>query len=58
MLVLSAVLVVDVAVVVSVSLALVGIPPGPKLVVAGVGEHAARDRAESAVVRTFMAPRV
>jgi len=56
-LVLSAALVDDaeVEVVVAVSLALVG-SPDPKLVVAGVGEHAARDRAESAVVMAFMAP--
>ena len=45
----------EVEVVVAVSLALVG-SPDPKLVVAGVGEHAARDRAESAVVMAFMAP--
>jgi len=57
-LVFSAALVVDVdaEVVVSVTLAVVGGSPGPKLVVAGVGEHAARDRAQSAVVVAFMAP--
>lgn len=54
--VLAALLVVDAAVVVSVPLTLVGGSPAPKLVVAGVGEHAARDRAESAVVMAFMAP--
>ena len=55
-LVLSVLLVIDVVVVESVMLAFVGGPPAPKLVVAELGEHAARDRAESAVVMAFMAP--
>ena len=55
-LVLSALAVVDAAAVVSAAPALVGGSPEPKLVVAGVGEHAAMDRAESAVVMAFMAP--
>ena len=57
-LVLSALAVVDAAAVVSAAPALVGVSPEPKLVVAGVGEHAARDMAESAVVMAFMAPQL
>jgi len=57
-LVLSALAVVDVEDVVPVSLAVVGNPPDPKPVASEVGEHAASDRAESAVVMAFMAPRV